>query len=332
LKFDGSTGKWSFDPTELFNHLDSGESKMVTFQYRADDGDAKSNISTVTINIDGVNDAPDVQAHTHTVKGSDDFGHVLDGAMDPEGHTVTFNGFSYNGVAGGFDDAVRGEHGFITFTSDDPGHWSYNAFAGDPGGDDIFEYTVSDGNGGFTTGTLTITVPVPASAGSPASLTGSVEVVAVDDAPSAPADDTSSGDASGDSGSNGAPNGNGTSHSYGSNTAPVAVADEIDWVNGGISGNILANDSDLDIGDSLIVTDVKGSYVDGDAFVMGDYGFLMITSGGDFTYGLNGAGSAAIAAGTSGAVDMFEYTIQDASGAMASSYLAVHVTDGDYVI
>jgi hypothetical protein len=225
-----------------------------------------------------------------------------------------------------------GDHGYIVFTSTDPGFWSYSATPGDEGGDDIFEYTVSDGNGGFTTGTLTITVPVPASAGSPASLTGSVEVVAVDDAPSAPADDTSSGDASGDSGSNGAPNGNGTSHSYGSNTAPVAVADEIDWVNGGISGNILANDSDLDIGDSLIVTDVKGSYVDGDAFVMGDYGFLMITSGGDFTYGLNGAGSAAIAAGTSGAVDMFEYTIQDASGAMASSYLAVHVTDGDYVI
>lgn len=327
-------GSWEFDPLVDFNHLDTGESDVVTFRYRAHDGDAHSNISTVTINVAGKNDAP-VANPDDNLDPNDPIpfaGNVIDNDSDPEDHTVSFTGFSFtdadgNTTNGEFGTLLFGAHGFVIF--DAMGNWTYTASAGNAGGNDVFDYTISDDHGGTASGTLTVTVP--ASSGSLVTQAASLEVAAVEDAPSAPAEDTSSVDASGSGGGTGASSGNGTSYSYGSNSAPVAVADEINWSDSGLSGNVLANDWDPDAGDSLVVVDVKGQPAYGD-MIFGDFGFLMITSGGDWSYGLNGAGSAAIAAGTSGVVDVFDYTIQDASGATASSYLAVHLTDGGYVI
>jgi VCBS repeat-containing protein len=53
-----------------------------------------------------------------------------------------------------------------------------------------------------------------------------------------------------------------------------------------LTGDVLANDSDPD-GDSLSVTDVDGSDVDGDTVIDGEYGTLTINSDGTYTYELD---------------------------------------------
>jgi VCBS repeat-containing protein len=320
-------GTYHFDPRGHFDFLADGASTEISFDYVANDGTVDSEAATVTITLKGVNDAPEAVDDAANVVGNGAAGNVL---TDPvTGDTDKDDGAilkvtSVDGKLVDGDVFVTGKYGNLFML--DNGDWSYTLINA-PGQTDVevFQYAIADEHNAADSASLTITVPGTGGSASSSTTGGAAVVVTRADAQSTPADDTGSGNG------NGAPNGNGTSYSYGSNTAPVAVADEFDWVDG-LSGNVLANDSDLDVGDTLVVTEVKGNYVDGDAFIMGDYGFLMITSGGDFSYGLTGAGTAAIAAGTSGAVDVFEYTIQDASGAAASSYLAVHVTDGDYVI
>ncbi len=110
---------------------------------------------------------------------------------------------------------------------------------------------------------------------------------------------------------------------------PVAVADEATWSNGGISGNLLANDSDPDLGDSLVVTAVNGNSDGLGDLAFGDYGFLMLTDTGDWTYQLGAAGTDVLSQGGT-ADDVFDYTIADASGAAASSTLTVHI--GDFIL
>jgi VCBS repeat-containing protein len=107
------------------------------------------------------------------------------------------------------------------------------------------------------------------------------------------------------------------------------VADEVNWSNGGIYGNVLANDSDPDLGDSLVVTAVDGNPdVLGD-LAFGDFGFLVMTDTGDWSYQLTAAGTDVLAQGGS-AQDVFDYMIADASGASASSTLTVHI--GDFIL
>ena len=58
LSFNKSDGTWMFDPSGQFDSLNDGDSTEVTFQYRANDGTDDSNISTVAITINGVNETP----------------------------------------------------------------------------------------------------------------------------------------------------------------------------------------------------------------------------------------------------------------------------------
>jgi VCBS repeat-containing protein len=51
-------GSFTYDPNGQFEGLDSGESDTDTFTYKTNDGTADSNEATVTITINGVNDAP----------------------------------------------------------------------------------------------------------------------------------------------------------------------------------------------------------------------------------------------------------------------------------
>ena len=53
-----SDGSFTYDPNGSFEDLDTGETDTDSFTYRASDGDLESNAATVTITINGVNDAP----------------------------------------------------------------------------------------------------------------------------------------------------------------------------------------------------------------------------------------------------------------------------------
>ena len=65
LAWDGD-GSFSYDPTAVFQGLDDGESSVQTFTYQASDGTALSNSATVTITVNGVNDAPVAVADTYS--------------------------------------------------------------------------------------------------------------------------------------------------------------------------------------------------------------------------------------------------------------------------
>ena len=62
-----ANGSFSYNPNGAFEGLDTGESTTDTFTYRAGDGTASSNAATVTITINGANDAPVATADAYAV-------------------------------------------------------------------------------------------------------------------------------------------------------------------------------------------------------------------------------------------------------------------------
>jgi VCBS repeat-containing protein len=156
-------GSYDFDPNGAFEGLDTGESDAVTFTYQADDGTLDSNVSTVTITVNGVNDAPVT---------------VADSATVDEGGTVTVLASLAASVLANDTDAesapltailVSGPtHGSLALNAD--GTFSYT-HDGSETTSDSFTYQANDGDLDGTTVAVAITVtpvddaPVTANAG-----------------------------------------------------------------------------------------------------------------------------------------------------------------------
>lgn len=160
------------DDTYLTNGFDSladGATITDVFTYRAYDGQDMSELTTVTITVTGVNDAP--------VAANDDAGEVASGGtitdinvlgndtdvdIYPTPDTLTVTGLADvddgGGGAPGGDGAttlITDAGGTVTLEGD--GELSYQAAAGFFG-IDTFTYTVGDGNGGTDTATVRVTV------------------------------------------------------------------------------------------------------------------------------------------------------------------------------
>ncbi|MEQ1829457.1 MAG: LamG-like jellyroll fold domain-containing protein, partial [Pirellula sp.] len=98
----------------------------------------------------------------------------------------------------------------------------------------------------------------------------------------------------------------------GSNDSPIARPDNNAVIEGqtlAVSGNLLANDTDLDLGTTLTVLEVDTSNV---SPISGQYGTLTWTTNGNYTYQLDNANPAVqrLAAGQT-IIDDFEYFIFD---------------------
>ena len=98
---------------------------------------------TITITVNGVNDAPVAGDTSLTINEDTSHSATLPGATDADGDTVSY--------AKASDPA----HGTVTVNAD--GSYSYTP-AANYHGSDSFTYTVSDGNGGSNTYTVSITV------------------------------------------------------------------------------------------------------------------------------------------------------------------------------
>ncbi|OLO02558.1 Ig-like domain-containing protein, partial [Salinicola socius] len=160
-------GSYSFAPGTDFDALAAGESRDVTFSYTATDNDGGvSAPKTVTITVTGTNDAPVAVADTGitgenaTLNVSAAQG-VLANDSDVDGGTLSVS--AVNGVTGSVGQAITGSNGG-TFTLNADGSYSFNpgtAFdrlaAGQTDTTKV-SYTVSDGQGGTATSTLTVTV------------------------------------------------------------------------------------------------------------------------------------------------------------------------------
>ncbi|MHA7841060.1 MAG: Ig-like domain-containing protein, partial [Gammaproteobacteria bacterium] len=102
----------------------------------------------------------------------------------------------------------------------------------------------------------------------------------------------------------------------GVNDEPIANADEaITDEDSGIVIDVLANDTDVDVGDSLSVVAIDSSDT---------VGTVSITNGGD-DVSYNPTGFDYLAVGET-AIDTFEYTIMDSEGATSSSTVSVTIT------
>ncbi|MBI2768926.1 MAG: tandem-95 repeat protein, partial [Burkholderiales bacterium] len=106
----------------------------------------------------------------------------------------------------------------------------------------------------------------------------------------------------------------------GVNDGPVASADTATASEdgGAVSGNVLANDSDIDEGDTLSVTNTGGH--------AGAYGALNIAADGGYSYTVNNASAAvqSLAVGQH-ATDAFAYNVADSQGAIASANLTIDI-------
>ena len=122
----------------------------------------------------------------------------------------------------------------------------------------------------------------------------------------------------------------------GTNDAPVAVADvaavKEDTPPNPVSGNLLANDTDVDSNDTHTVSAVTGGTDNGTTItVVGTYGTLVVTKAtGAYTYTLaNGQANVQALAEGQQVTDVFTYTNSDNHGGLSSSTLTVTVTGTD---
>ncbi|MGC4026056.1 MAG: Ig-like domain-containing protein [Mesorhizobium sp.] len=136
--------------------LQQGETLTEVFTYTYTDGDGDAVTSTLTITINGQNDAP--VANNDSVAVTEDTpasGNVLTNDTDADGDTLVVSGFSFGGnnytpgqtaTIVGVGSLVINANGTFTFTP----ALNYN------GAVPSATYTVSDGEGGTDTATLTI--------------------------------------------------------------------------------------------------------------------------------------------------------------------------------
>jgi VCBS repeat-containing protein len=162
LNADGSL---SVTPLAADQALDDGESRTVSFNYVASDGSANSNTATVTITINGINDAPLPGVFMVAPVGNENDVAItgsVPAATDVEGDTLTY--------------ALTGTvPAGLTFNSD--GTFSYAPQAADDTLDAgesrsvTFSYVVNDGTADSAAASVIITIngvndrPVPATAG-----------------------------------------------------------------------------------------------------------------------------------------------------------------------
>ena len=148
----------------------------TSFAYTVSDGELDSPAATMTINVTPVNDAPVAADDTSNILvGSEYIGNVLSAQMggedtDPDGVDTLIvsalgdipiedNLGASATVVGTYGTLVLGRDGSLTYNADQPAAAALNY--GDDAVTDTFTYTVSDGNGGSDTATVTFSVTAP---------------------------------------------------------------------------------------------------------------------------------------------------------------------------
>ncbi len=93
------------------------------------------------------------------------------------------------------------------------------------------------------------------------------------------------------------------------------------------SGNLLANDTDVDNGAVLTVKDVNGSAANVGSAITGTYGSVTINADGSWAYALNnGDGDTQQLSQGETVTETFSYTVTDQHGATATSTLTITIT------
>ncbi len=147
-----ANGTFTFTP--LANYF----GPVPTITYTAVDGSGASANATLNMSVTPVNDPPVVVNDVITVpEGTTGTGNVLTNDSDVENGTLLVTQFAINGVIY--------THGSIvaipnvgTFVMNEDGTYSFTGVANYSGPVPVITYTVTDGTGGVSTGTLTVTI------------------------------------------------------------------------------------------------------------------------------------------------------------------------------
>src|SRR4029079_17364708 len=93
------------------------------------------------------------------------------------------------------------------------------------------------------------------------------------------------------------------------------------------ASGVLANDADVDTGDTKTVSAVAFGGTSGTvgSGLAGTYGTLTLNADGSYSYIANKTAAEALASGQT-ATEAFSYTMRDATGATASSTLTLTIT------
>ncbi len=114
----------------------------------------------------------------------------------------------------------------------------------------------------------------------------------------------------------------------GANDAPVAVANvgavnEDATLTVNAASGVLANDIDIDTGDTKVVSAIAGGTVGSP--LNGTYGALTLNADGSYNYVANRPAAQVLGAGQTG-TDTFTYTVRDTAGATSATTLVITVT------
>jgi VCBS repeat-containing protein len=158
-------GTFSYDANGKFETLKLGQTATDTFTYTVKDAAGALSTQTVKVTIIGENDRPTLQADIAGVVKNGSISMtaakgVLSNDSDIEGDALSVS--AVNGSAAAVGKALLGTYGTLTLKAD--GSYTYvtktmpGSLPSRMASQDTFTYTVSDGKGGSTTETLTITL------------------------------------------------------------------------------------------------------------------------------------------------------------------------------
>jgi len=349
----------SLDPNGVFESLTVGETATDSFRYTISDGQGGTDTATVTVTISGVNDDPTAVGDNG---GSTDkaasftTANVLVNDSDPDSSdTLSVSGLDTSGTTGLVSNNSDGTFGY------DPNS-AFDSLAGGTSATDTFKYTVTDGQGGTDTATVTVTITgqQPPVAGDDNAATDedtptTISVLANDtDAdggtPSVQAVDTS--------GTIGTVTNNGSDVDYDPNGAFESLAvgetatdnfkytvtdgqgdSDTATVTVTISG---INDDPTAVGDDTDATDSASSFTTANVLAndsdpdtsdtlsvsgldtSGTAGLVSNNNDGTFGYDPNGAFDSL--AGGASATDTFKYTVTDGQGGTDTATVTVTIT------
>ena len=145
-------GTVNYDPAGAFEGLGDGDSATDTFSYTVSDGNGGTDTATVTVTVNGVNDDPvaDDDAVDVTEDDAASTVDVLDNDNDAEGDDLSVTAVDVIGTVG----SVTLIDGVVSY---DPAG-GFESLAAGEDTTDSFGYSISDGNGGSDSATVTVTV------------------------------------------------------------------------------------------------------------------------------------------------------------------------------
>ena len=145
-------GTVTYDPSGKFDSLRAGETATDTFSYSVNDGSGEADTATVTVEVVGVNDAPvATNDFDFTTEANSVVIAVRDNDSDAESDPLTIIGLDDSATAG---EVALNADGTVTY---DP-NGRFDGLTNDESAIDTFRYTISDGNGGTSTASVTVTV------------------------------------------------------------------------------------------------------------------------------------------------------------------------------